>query len=367
MDMTIETRNGASEPVGRLAPSPTGELHLGHARSFLLAWWHARAAGGRVVLRIEDLDRDRAKPELADGVLRDLAWLGLDWDGPPCFQAADELPYRAAAERLLASGQAYACTCSRRDVLEALDAPHAGGELRYPGTCRGRWPDVETARRATGAPPGIRFRVAAGAVDWHDAFLGDQRHDPAAEVGDFLIARGDSVRGTVAWAYQLAVVVDDARHGITEVLRGDDLAPSAARQLLLQRALGLPHPTWIHVPLVVDETGRRLAKRDADLTLAQLRQHGVDARTVVAWAATSAGLAVPRSVRARDVLADFDLARLPAAPVVVGPEARAALYNSSDLAPKACTKAPRSRIVGTTVIDSPPAPRRAGNRGESID
>lgn len=311
--------------VGRLAPSPTGHLHLGHARSFLLAWWQARAAAGTVVLRMEDLDRDRAKPALADGVLRDLEWLGLDWDGEPRVQSADEAPYRSAAARLLAEGRAFACTCTRRDVIEALDAPHSGGELRYPGTCRDRWPSVDAAERAKGAPPGIRFRVEPGVVEWHDALLGAQAHDPAAEVGDFVIARRDPARGGMAWAYQLAVVVDDARQGVTDVLRGDDLAPSAARQTLLQRALGLPHPAWAHVPLVVDETGRRLAKRDGDLALAHLRTSGVDPRALVGWVAETAGMAVPSRVRADEVVPRFDLARVPRTPVVVGLEARASL------------------------------------------
>lgn len=311
-------------PIGRLAPSPTGSLHLGHARSFLLAWWSIRAQGGQVLLRMEDLDSGRARPELADQAMRDLEWLGLDWDGEPRFQTSDTTPYGRALERLLDSGQAYPCTCSRRAVLDALDAPHAGGEVRYPGTCRGRWTSVRAAVETSGGAAGVRFRVPEGPIRWHDDVLGSQVHDPSAEVGDFLIARRDG-----AWAYQLAVVVDDARDGVTEVLRGDDLAPSAARQRLLQEALGLPRPRWLHVPLVVDEQGRRLAKRDADLALATLREARVDPRALVAWVARSAGWEVPARSTAGEVVAAFDLETLPRRPVVVDADVRADLMAST--------------------------------------
>jgi glutamyl-tRNA synthetase len=305
-------------PVGRLAPSPTGRLHLGHARTFLLAWWHARARGGRVLLRLEDLDRARARPESVDECLRDLAWLGLDWDGAPLVQSLDTAPYAAAVERLLSGGQGYLCSCSRQDVQRALSAPHAGdGELRYPGTCRARGlVPADGAARALA----VRLRVPEGELELVDGLHGAVRADVQREVGDFLLARRDGV-----FAYQLAVVVDDARTGVDEVVRGDDLLASAARQWHLQRALGLPHPAWFHVPLVLDEHGQRLAKRRGDLALASLRAAGVDGRAVVAWAARSAGLAVPERVQAADVLADFELARLPREPVRLGAEELAAL------------------------------------------
>ncbi|HVS11162.1 MAG TPA: tRNA glutamyl-Q(34) synthetase GluQRS [Planctomycetota bacterium] len=317
MDPQVDARRahaGPSDagraPVGRLAPSPTGRLHLGHARSFLLAWWHARSRGGKVVLRIEDLDRERSRPELAAAILEDFAWLGLDWDGEPLVQSRDTSALAAAVERLLAQGLAYPCTCSRAEVA-ALSAPHAGeSEPRYPGTCRGRWRTRDEAQRASGRAAGVRVLVPAGEVEIADRIAGTRHFDVAAEVGDFLVQRKDG-----AFAYQLAVVVDDARSQVSEVLRGDDLLPSAARQWHLQEHMGLPHPEWIHVPLVVDAEGRRLAKRSGDLALAELRARGVDPRAVVAWAARSAGQDAPERASAAEVLGGFDLDRLPRAPV----------------------------------------------------
>lgn len=307
--MTNESATGPT-PVGRLAPSPTGLLHLGHARSFLLAWWHVRARGGTILMRMEDLDQARVRPGMVETALRDLEWLGLDWDGPVELQSAGLERIRAAASGLLDRGLAYPCVCTRGE-LRAASAPHAGeGEPRYPGTCRGRFDSLETAERQSGRAAGVRFRVPPGEIEIRDGFARALAVDVEAEVGDFLVGRRD---GTPA--YQLAVVVDDARQGVTEVLRGDDLMPSTARQWHLQHALGLPHPQWFHVPLVVDADGRRLAKRSDDLGLAELREAGVDARAVVSWAARSAGLEVPERASAGDALRVFDLARLPHEPV----------------------------------------------------
>lgn len=306
----------APPPVGRLAPSPTGRLHVGHARTFLLAWWHARARGGRVRLRLEDLDRARVKPGMTDECLRDLEWLGLDWDGPPLLQSADTSAMRAAVARLTSAGLAYACHCSRKDLVQAPSAPHASdGELRYPGTCRAR-----SAPADARTPHALRLRVPEGALELEDGVAGRFRCDVQHEVGDFLLARRDGV-----FAYQLAVVVDDARTGVDEVLRGDDLLPSAARQWHLQEALGLPHPRWFHVPLVLDEHGERLAKRRGDeLALAGLRARGVDPRALVAWIARSAGIALDAGERlsAGEATARFDLARLPRTPARFGPADR---------------------------------------------
>lgn len=273
--------------VGRLAPSPTGLLHLGHARSFLLAWWSARSAGGRVVLRLDDLDTERAKDGLDDACLRDLAWLGLDWDGPVARQTEHAADYEQALARLTADGRVYPCVCTRAEIERAQSAPHLeDGTTRYPGTCRGRFADADAARAATGREPALRFAVEPGVTRFVDVVAGEVEEDVAAVVGDFPVAR----RGGEP-AYQLAVVVDDAVQGVTEVVRGDDLLSSTARQRLLHDALGLPPPRWAHVPLVTDEAGRRLAKRHDDLALAQLREAGVDPRRIVAWAARSAGLA----------------------------------------------------------------------------
>jgi len=280
---------GREPPTTRLAPSPTGLLHAGHARSFLAAWWLARARGGRVVLRIEDLDHTRCRPEWTQAALRDLEWLGLDWDGPLLVQSQDEEPYRAAAADLVARGHAFPCVCSRRELREAVDAPHGPGqELRYAGTCRDRFADVASAERATGLTAGVRLRVPPGDLVVEDLLHGRVAASPERECGDFLLVRRDG-----AIAYQLAVVVDDARQGVDLVVRGDDLLPSAARQALVQRALGLPHPRWLHLPLVLDTRGERLSKRGGARALAELRAAGVRPERIVSAAARSLGLVGP--------------------------------------------------------------------------
>lgn len=298
--------------VGRLAPSPTGLLHLGHARTFLFAWWSIRARGGRIVLRIEDLDGPRATPEFRDAALRDLEWLGLDWDGTPSVQSEHLDRIESACVRLLAMGRAYPCVCSRGDLRTAQNAPHQGDrEPRYPGTCRGRFATRADAERESGRAAGIRLRVPAGDVSIHDAVSGHHTLDVQASVGDFLLAR----RGG-APAYQLAVVVDDAAEGVTEVLRGDDLLPSTFRQWHIQVALGLPHPVWAHVPLVLDAQGRRLAKRADALSLAELRARGADPRSVVRWVAASAGMPSELATAA-ELTRHFSLERLDRRPVRV--------------------------------------------------
>lgn len=298
-------------PVGRLAPSPTGHLHLGHARTFLLGYWQIRSRAGSLLMRLEDLDGPRAQARYADAALSDLEWLGLDWDGPSWLQSAGLPRLNAAVSALIESGKAYPCVCSRGDIRSAQSAPQAGSaEPRYPGTCRGRFASFAEAEARSGHAAGARLWVPEGSVLIDDAVAGPSSWDVARDVGDFLIAKRDK-----APAYQLAVVVDDAAQGVTCVLRGDDLLPSAARQWHVQTALGLPHPSWFHVPLVTDESGRRLAKREADLGLAELRAGGTDPRAIVAWAAQSAGIAVPERISAREVTPHFDLARLPRAPV----------------------------------------------------
>ena len=310
-------------PVTRLAPSPTGFLHVGHARSFLIAWWLARSRGGRVALRVEDLDRERCRPEYVEACLRDLAWLGLDWDGAVLLQSSDAGPYEAACRALTARGLAYACSCSRAEIA-ALSAPHASdGEQRYPGTCRGRWRDPDAARAATGRAAGLRLVVPEGPVEIEDALHGALAFDVQREVGDFLVRRRDG-----AFAYQLAVVVDDARQGVDTVVRGADLLPSAARQALVLGALGLARPRWVHVPLVVDEHGERLAKRRGDLSLAELRAQGVDPRAVVAWAARASGQTCGERAEAAEITPHFDLGRLPRSPAVLTAAEHAALTRS---------------------------------------
>ncbi|HET9929936.1 MAG TPA: glutamate--tRNA ligase family protein, partial [Polyangiaceae bacterium] len=219
--------------IGRLAPSPTGLLHLGHARTFLVAWWSARSQHGRVVLRVEDLDGARSEQKYIDAALRDLEWLGLDWDGAPLIQSSGLPRLSAAIDGLVARGLAYPCTCTRGDIRNAQSAPQQGvTEPRYPGTCRGRYASLAEAEAQSGRPAGIRLRVPEGYVEFVDRLAGPQRFDVQAEVGDFLIARRNG-----APAYQLAVVVDDAHQSVNEVVRGNDLLSSTARQIVLERAL----------------------------------------------------------------------------------------------------------------------------------
>jgi glutamyl-tRNA synthetase len=262
-------------------------------------------------MRLEDLDGPRAKPELADAALRDLAWLGLDWDGPDYLQSTGLAEISASAAELERRGLAYACTCSRGDVRSVQSAPQQGdSEPRYPGTCRGKYASVELAEQETGRPAGLRLRVGDDTTTVKDELLGERTFDVQREVGDFLIAKRDR-----APAYQLAVVIDDARQGVTEVVRGEDLFPSAARQRLLQQALGLPSVRYVHVPLVLDESGRRLAKREDDLSLQELRAGGTDPRAIVAWAARSCGIACGERITARVALIDFALGKVPKEPL----------------------------------------------------
>lgn len=260
---------------GRIAPTPTGFLHLGHYRTFHTAWSRARAAHGQLVLRIEDLDPARCRTEFAQAAIEDLRWAGLDWDegpdvgGPlePYEQSRRIHSFRAAFERLKQTGTLFPCTCSRRDVAVAAVAPHAeDAEPVYAGTCR------EHALTGQSGPVSWRFRVPDGrAVRFQDSALGPRTFIAGEDFGDFIVWRRDD-----APAYELAVVVDDAAMQITEVVRGADLLLSTARQLLLYHALDLEAPEFHHCELVLDAQGRRLAKRHDALSLRQLRAAGVN-------------------------------------------------------------------------------------------
>lgn len=262
---------------GRLAPSPTGYLHLGHALTFRTAQERAQARNGELLLRIEDLDVSRCRPEFRHAIIEDLTWFGLRWsEGPDCggpfasyIQSERRPHYLAAWERLQAAGLIYPCTCSRLDVLNALGAPHTGEEEPiYPGTCRTK--PFSPATSPAGAT--WRFRVPHGEViQFFDERLGWQQAVAGVDFGDFVIWRKDDIP-----AYQLAVVVDDAAMQITEVVRGADLLTSTFRQLLLYRALGWEAPAFYHGELLTDETGRRLAKRHDSLSLRELRRRGMD-------------------------------------------------------------------------------------------
>lgn len=231
--------------VGRFAPSPTGPLHAGSAVAALASWLDARAHGGRWLLRIEDVDEPRCSPAAADTIMRQLDALGLHWDGEVVWQSRRPALYRAALDALIARGAAYGCACTRRD-LEAQPLA-SDGSRRYPGTCRDR---VGVTPRAW------RLRVPVGEVAFDDRVLGHIAVDVAADAGDFVLWRADGY-----CAYQLAVVVDDADQGVTHVVRGADLLTSTPRQILVQRALGLPQPDYAHVPLVLDAQGEKLSKQ----------------------------------------------------------------------------------------------------------
>ena len=272
----------------RLAPSPTGALHLGNARTFLLNWLLARKLGWSILLRIEDLDGPRIKPGADRQAIEDLRWLGLDWDEGPIYQSPRREQYHQAMQGLLVGGAAYPCICSRKEVDQAASAPHAeDGAAVYPGTCRGKFPSLEAARHAAGREPAIRFLVPDIIVEWTDELRGPQRCDVARELGDFVIAKAD---GTPA--YQLAVVVDDAAMRITHIVRGDDLIDSTPRQILLYRALGLTDriPAYRHLPLVIGPDGRRLAKRHGDTRLSFYRNLGVPPNRVLALLARWSGI-----------------------------------------------------------------------------
>jgi glutamyl-tRNA synthetase len=307
---------------GRFAPSPTGPLHLGNARTALVAWLAARAARGALVMRVEDLDGPRVRSGLEARILEELAWLGLDWDeGPDAggafgpYRQSERLPrYAAALSRLREAGLAYPCFCSRAEIAASSQAPHGPSDdgPRYPGTCRDL-SDPGREERARRRRPAWRFRTPPGPVAFQDLVHGPQAVDVAVAVGDFVVARADGIP-----AYQLAVVVDDAAMEVTDVVRGDDLLPSTARQILLYRALGLAAPRFAHVPLVVGPDGERLAKRHGAASLGELRAGGADPRAVVGLLAALSGLAPERArVAPRDLVAGFSLDLVPKSAAVL--------------------------------------------------
>ena len=250
--------------VGRFAPSPSGRMHLGNVFSALMAWLSVRSAGGTMVLRIEDLDPDRCRPEYAEQLKDDLRWLGLDWDTEQTPQSRRTEAYRERFERLRGMGLVYPCYCSRGE-LHAASAPHASdGNVIYAGTCRNL---TEEERAAETRRPAWRLIVPDEEFTFHDGLQGEYRENLARECGDFIIRRSDGV-----YAYQLAVVTDDAEAGVTQIVRGRDLLSSTPRQIYLQRLLGLPTPEYYHVPLLVAPDGRRLSKREHDLDMGALRE-----------------------------------------------------------------------------------------------
>lgn len=305
--------------ISRLAPSPTGALHIGNARTFLINWALARQNNWKLLMRIEDLDGPRNKPDAARLALDILAWLGIDFDGEVLTQSADLAPYRSAMHKLAEQGLVYPCELTRSEIEAAASAPHeksasspsrfASSELRFPPSLRPSDPQRYTFDDQYA---NYRLLVEDEVMTVQDAFAGCSEHNVAREIGDFVIwTRGGQP------AYQLAVVVDDARQGVTHVVRGDDLLPSAARQRLLYRALNLPEPQWCHVPLVIGPDGRRLAKRHGDSRIDTYRAAGVSPKRIIALLARLCGIAFDGpEMSAEDFRERFDLNTLDRNPVV---------------------------------------------------
>ena len=303
---------------GRLAPSPTGYLHLGNAWSFLLAWLACRSAGGTLVLRMEDLDPERSRPAFAAAIMEDLRWLGLDWDEGPdkekarsmesYFQSARHTFYQGALRRLEEDGAVYPCYCTRKELRSLAGAPHPTREspfgdsgAAYPGTCRFLSGEERRMREQEGRRACLRLRCPEHSVAFQDAVYGPHSFSPAQWGGDFALQRSDGVI-----AYQLAVVVDDGLMGISQVVRGADLLSSTPRQLLLFDLLGFPRPSYAHIPLICDAEGFRLAKRHASLSLRSLREQGVPPENILGFLAWKAGLRErPETARPQELAHDL--------------------------------------------------------------
>jgi glutamyl-tRNA synthetase len=321
MSTTLSSR----PPRGRLAPSPTGLVHLGNARTALIAWLSVRSRGGTLVYRLEDLDRSRVVPGLAEATIEDLRWLGLDWDegggqdGPfaPYEQSKRSAIYEAALDKLYDAQRLFPCARSRRDLEGIASAPHGDGAtaaypraLRPPAPARGWLAELRAAR---GDAAAVRFAVADGDVSFTDRVLGVRSESVAESVGDFVVRRRDGVL-----AYQLAVVVDDLAMEIDDVVRGADLVDSTARQIQLIEALGGSRPAYAHVPLVLNAVGEKLSKRDAATALRSLRQAGIAAETVCGYLAFSLGLRDrPVATRAVELVSEFSWEALSRSPLVL--------------------------------------------------
>ena len=326
--------NAALAIRGRLAPSPTGYAHLGNAWAFLLAWLAARSSAGQVVLRIEDIDPQRSRPEYTAALIEDLSWLGLDWDfgpdkttaasGPtgPFEQGRRSQHYAAAIAQLERAGLTYPCFCTRKELRSMAGAPHVDDAgAPYQGTCRNLTPAQQKAHLAAGRRPCLRLRCPEGPINFTDAVLGEQSHTLAECGGDFALRRSDGVV-----AYQRAVAVDDALMGISQVVRGRDILISTPRQIALLKLLGYGAPAYAHVPLLLDAEGQRLAKRHQSLALRSLRQTGADPRRITGFLGSLAGCNPGgKAASPAELLPHFSLLRLPAEDIRIEGETLRAL------------------------------------------
>lgn len=289
--------NNRSSVCGRFAPSPTGRMHLGNVFSALLSWLSARAQGGTWLLRIEDIDPQRSRHEYADMLMDDLQWLGLEWDGKPCWQSQRGDIYARYLQQLTEGGLIYPCYCTRADIL-ATQAPHeSDGRVVYKGTCRNLPPGTHTG------PAALRMKVpdeGRGIVTFTDGHYGTHTVDLTTQCGDFIVRRKDG-----AWAYQLAVVVDDSLMGINEVVRGRDLLLSSPQQIYLAQQLGFTPPRFTHLPLLCNTAGQRLSKRDKSLDMGCLRQR-LTPNQIIGLLAHAAGLQpAPDAVSAQSLVKTF--------------------------------------------------------------
>lgn len=292
-----------AKTVGRYAPSPTGALHIGNLRTALLAWLHARVQGGDFFLRIEDLDTPRTVVGSADQILRDLEWLGIDWDGEVVYQSSRTDRYQDALSQLTSRGLVYECFCSRKDIQQAASAPHTGHGV-YPGFCAELSEQVLTANRKIKVPA-MRVRVTKEVISFNDGCVGARQASLQESCGDFVIKRADGL-----FAYQLAVVVDDLAQGITDVVRGADLIDSTARQIYLAKILGAREalPNYWHVPLMLDEHGARMAKRDGSMSVAEWCDSGGNHQELLGLLACSVGLVEqPDAISQSELLSQLTL------------------------------------------------------------
>ncbi|BFH63731.1 tRNA glutamyl-Q(34) synthetase GluQRS [Paenibacillus azoreducens] len=324
------SQNNKRPMRGRFAPTPSGELHIGNAWAALLSWLQVRSSSGIFVLRMEDIDTQRSRPHLARQILDDLYWLGLDWDegpdvgGPfgPYTQSECLEYYMEALNQLGGMGCLYPCFCSRADLMAAARAPHglSSEGPAYPGTCRNLTAE-EAARKSLDKQPSLRFKVPHEIISFQDGVAGLQVFDAAAG-GDFIVRRADGMI-----SYQLAVVVDDHRMQITDILRGADLLDSVPRQLMLYKALGMEAPSFAHVPLFMGPDGKRLAKRHGGTSLAAIRETGTAPERLLGWLMWVAGLiGKPEPLSAYDCIPLFQMDKLPAMPIIITDEILSRLH-----------------------------------------